>query len=407
MGCNQSCSRAGCVQPGCATIVFCQPDQNQPEQSTRAINQRRSNVNETVLFQGRAGFEAAREVGILPAGHRGGRLHGHSFVARVRAALPAGFGGFAGAEVDAITAELAAAVAPLDYRYLNETLAVPTDENLLRWIRDRLDVPGLLNIGLASTSEQGVDLDEAGDAHLWHRFRFEAAHQLPNVPAGHQCGRMHGHGFEVILHANMTIADADMGLDYDLLAELWRPLQGELQHACLNDIAGLENPTSEMLAAWLWERLKPELSAISWITVYETATAGCHFDGRHYRIWKERRFESALALPGAPAGDPRRGLHGHSYLARLHLSAPLDKVLGWTVDYGDVKAAFQPAYRKLDHHRLDDIDSLESADCASVARWIRGQVLPELPQLDRVDLFERPGCGCLLAWGELGPALPA
>lgn len=344
---------------------------------------------------------------MLPAGHRGRRLHGHSFQASVRAALPAGFGGFAGGEVDAISTALAAAVAPLDYRLLNETIAVPTDENLARWIRQQLDIPGLRMIGLASTAEQGVDIDESGEAHLWHRFRFEAAHQLPNVSEGHQCGRMHGHGFVVILHANMSVTGADMGLDYDQLAALWQPMAAKLHHACLNDIPGLENPTSEMLAAWLWQQLKPALASLSWVTVYETATAGCHYDGKHYRIWKERRFESALALSQAPAGDRRQGLHGHSYLARLHLSAPLDEVMGWTVDYGDVKTAFQPAYRQLDHFRLDAIDSLDAADCASVARWIRHQVEPDLPQLDRVDLFERPACGCLLAWGELGPAMPA
>lgn len=360
-----------------------------------------------MLFQGSATFEAARQVDILPTGHRGRRLHGHSFVARLRVGPPAGYGGFAGAEVDAVSSALESVVGPLDYRYLNDIVDVPTDENVLRWVRDRIDVPGFHSIGLASTREQGVDLDDVGDAHLWHRFRFEAAHQLPNVPAGHQCGRMHGHGFEVILHANMSVADADMGLDYDHLAKLWRPLQEQLQHACLNEIKGLENPTSEMLAAWLWKRLKKELPVLSWVTVYETATAGCHYDGRHYRIWKERRFESALSLPQAPDGDSRQGLHGHSYLARLHLSAPLDDVMGWTVDYGDVKEAFEHAYRMLDHHRLDRIEGLETADSASVARWIRRQVEPALPQLDRIDLFEQPGCGCLLSWGGLGPALPA
>ena len=85
--------------------------------------------------------------------------------------------------------------------------------------------------------------------------------------------------------------------------------------ACLNDIPGLENPTSEMLAAWLWDRIKSILPELSWITVYETVTAGCHYDGDNYRIWKEFRFESALRLTKAE-GDCRRKLHGHSYLSR-------------------------------------------------------------------------------------------
>jgi 6-pyruvoyltetrahydropterin/6-carboxytetrahydropterin synthase len=217
---------------------------------------------------------------------------------------------------------------------------------------------------------------------------------------------MHGHGFEVILHANQDIAGLDMGLDFDRLAALWAPLQAELHHACLNDIPGLENPTSEMLAGWLWQRLQPVLPALSWITVYETATAGCHYDGRHYRIWKELRFESALKLRAAPDGDPRRRLHGHSYLLRLHLTAPLDQDLGWTVDYGDVKVLFKPVYERLDHHRLNDLSGLRDADPGSLVRWMREAVADRLPQLDRIDLHETPGCGASLCWGDLGPALP-
>ncbi|MCL4104348.1 UNVERIFIED_CONTAM: hypothetical protein GTU68_047310 [Idotea baltica] len=217
---------------------------------------------------------------------------------------------------------------------------------------------------------------------------------------------MHGHGFEVILHANQDLSGGDMGFDFDQLAILWSPLHSELHYACLNDIPGLENPTSEMLAAWLWRRIKPQLPALSWITVYETVTAGCHFDGGNYRIWKEFRFESALQLVHAPQDDYRRRLHGHSYLSRLHLTAPLDEVMGWTVDYGDVKEQFKPAYKRLDHHRLDEISGIESADLITILNWMRGEISCVLPQLDRIDLYETPGCGAVMSWGEHGPALP-
>ena len=82
------------------------------------------------------------------------------------------------------------------------------------------------------------------------------------------------------------------------------------------------------------------------MTVYETVTAGCHYDGEHYRIWKEQRFESALSL------NKNNSLHGHSYLIRLHLSCPLDEVMGWTMDYGDVKEIFKPTLSQLDHYYL-------------------------------------------------------
>ena len=351
-----------------------------------------------------APFEAARHVALLPAGQRARRLHGHSFLARIRAQLPAGWAPFAGAETDTLLAQLSECLAPLDYALLNDHLPVPTDENLARWLRLQLALPGIEQVGIQSTRDQGAELDQQDHVHLWRRFRFEAAHQLPNVPPGHPCGRMHGHGFELILHTDRNLVRQD--IDCERLETLWAPLHKELHHICLNDLPGLENPTSEHLATWIWRRLKPELPALSWVTVYETVTAGCHFDGEHYRIWKEQRFESALRLRRAPQDDPRRRLHGHSYLIRLHLSAPLDEVMGWTVDYGDVKALFKPMYERLDHHRLDELEGLADAGLAEVLRWVRERLQPRLAPLDRIDLYQTPGCGMILCWGDGGPALP-
>jgi len=365
-------------------------------------------MNGALHYIAAARFEAACRIPMLADGHPSQGLHGHSYLARVRAELPPAWGGFAGAESGELVAALGCAIAPLDYADLNQQLSNPTDENLARWLLARLAaVPGLSTVGVQSTAEQGADLDGNDHAHIWRRFRFEAAHQLPNVPAGHQCGRMHGHGFEVILHANQELAGSDMGVDLDHLAACWQPLQQQLHYQCLNDIAGLENPTSEVLSAWIWARLKPELPELSWVTVYETATAGCHYDGRHFRIWKEMRFESALRLARAPDGDHRRQLHGHSYLLRLHLTAPLDQVMGWTVDYGEVKALFTPIYKELDHHCLNQLPDLLDGDVGSVLNWMRQRCQPLMPQLDRIDLMQTPGCGAVLSWGEHGPALPS
>jgi len=370
---------------------------------------------ESLRFTAATRFEAARTVAVLPDGHRCRRLHGHGFVARVWAEPPPSWAAFAGAEVETLGECLDRSVGDLDYRFLNELLSVPTDEELARWLRTRLErqsvaqrsVPGIVAVGVQSTPDQGADLDAQGRVHVWRRFRFEAAHQLPHVPAGHQCGRMHGHGFEVVLHAVQPLAEGEhLGIDYDRLEERWTPFIHELDHRCLNDIKGLENPTSEMLAAWLWGRLRPSLPELSWVSVYETVTAGCHFDGVRHRIWKEFRCESALHLSAAPENHPTRRLHGHSYRLKLHLSAPLDTVLGWTVDYGDVKRLFDPVYRILDHHCLDHLDGLAQPDAAGLARWLRVQTAPLIPQLDRIDLEERPGCGVVLSWGDEAPTLP-
>jgi 6-pyruvoyltetrahydropterin/6-carboxytetrahydropterin synthase len=197
-----------------------------------------------------------------------------------------------------------------------------------------------------------------------------------------------------------------MGIDFDQLKQCWAPLQAQLHYACLNEIPGLENPTSEMLAGWIWQRLKGDLPELSWVTVYETATAGCHYDGVGYRIWKEQCLEGAVRLMRAPGASYQSRLHGHSYLNRLHLTAPLDEVMGWTIDYGDVKELFQPIYRQLDHHNLNELEGITNTDMGSLLYWLREHTVDRLPQLDRIDLYETPGCGAILCWGERRPALP-
>lgn len=362
-------------------------------------------MTDRLYYLASAAFEAARRVDVLPAGHRSARLHGHSFTARVRSRLQPAQCSFAGAEVDDLQQQLNRAVAPLDYSLLNDSLRVPGDENLARWVSDKMPVTPE-SIGIQSTQNQGVDLDSAGNAHSWRRFRFEAAHQLNNVPPGHQCGRMHGHGFEVILHAEQAMTDRGIGTEFDHLEAVWQPLHQQLHYACLNDIRGLEIPTSEMLASWIWNHLKPELPQLSWVSTYETASSGCHYNGIEHRIWKEQRFEAATRLDAAPADDPRGRLHGHSYVSRLHLTAPLDDVMGWTVDYGDVKEVFAPIYKQLDHHNLSALTGPQDGSLAALAKWARQRLSNTLPQLDRLDLYQTPGCGCALSWGDHCPGLP-
>lgn len=391
-------------------------------------------MSERLFHLAEVPFQAARRLAGLAPGHRAGRLHGHGFSARVLAELPSGWGGFDGAETEALEATLRRVVDPLDYADLNAHLPVPSDANLASWLLARLDhelqTPAAIEqIGIRSTADKGVELiagpSRGEDRRLYRgrRFEFEAAHRLANVPPDHPCGRMHGHGFAVRLlvaqdnatDQGATNGDASDGaamrpdtesgvIDDDQLDALWAPLHERLDHRCLNDVPGLENPTSEHLAHWLWERLKPRLPALAQVSVYETATAGCHYDGQTYRIWKEMRFESALRLRNAPDGDPRRRLHGHSYRLRLHLAAPLDKVLGWTVDYGDVKRLFKPIYAELDHHELNGLAQLGEPSAANLASWIRERVVGPLPQVDRLELIERQGRGVLLSWDDVAPS---
>lgn len=359
-----------------------------------------------VVTQATATFEAARQVDVLPEGHRCRSLHGHSFQATVFAQLPEGFAAYPGGEVDALSARLEEGVSQFNYAHLNRVVPQPTDENLARFLREQLRVPSIDRVAIQSTSMQGVDLNREGQAHVWRRFRFQAAHRLPNVPLGHKCGRMHGHGFEVIIHANQDLGTRPFSIDYDHLDTIWAPLHARLNYQCLNEIEGLENPTSENLAAWIWRQLKPVLPELSWVTVYETASCGANFDGTHYQIWKEFTLDSAARINRAPDDSPRRRMHGHTYTLRLHLNAPLDEVLGWTVDFGDVKTIFDPIFKSIDHQMLNELPGLADGNAASVARWILDQARPQLPYLCRIDLHETPGTGCLITETLDGPTMP-
>jgi 6-pyruvoyltetrahydropterin/6-carboxytetrahydropterin synthase len=115
---------------------------------------------------------------------------------------------------------------------------------------------------------------------LFKSFRFEAAHRLPNVPAGHKCARLHGHSFQVELHVEGPV-DPHTGwvMDFADIKRAFAPIYDRLDHHYLNDIPGLDNPTSERIAEWIWQQLKPALPLLSEIVLHETCTAGCRYRG--------------------------------------------------------------------------------------------------------------------------------
>ena len=118
------------------------------------------------------------------------------------------------------------------------------------------------------------------NVELVREYRFEAAHRLPKVPEGHKCRRLHGHSFKVELTVTGPV-DPSTGwfLDYGTLDDLWKPLHDRLDHNFLNEIEGLDNPTSEVLARWIWDRLRAGLPALSAVTVFETCDARCIYRG--------------------------------------------------------------------------------------------------------------------------------
>jgi 6-pyruvoyltetrahydropterin/6-carboxytetrahydropterin synthase len=118
------------------------------------------------------------------------------------------------------------------------------------------------------------------NVRLIREFRFEAAHRLPKVPPGHKCARLHGHSFkvEVAVHGPVN-EETGWFLDYDVVDGAFRPLHDLLDHHYLNEIPGLENPTSEILAKFVWDRMKPTLPSLEKVIVHETCDARCEYEG--------------------------------------------------------------------------------------------------------------------------------
>ncbi len=115
---------------------------------------------------------------------------------------------------------------------------------------------------------------------IYKEFMFESAHRLPNVEEGHKCGRLHGHSFKVSIFASGPVDEAKgWVVDYADLKKAFMPIWDDLDHHYLNDIPGLENPTSEVMARWIWKRLKPAFPVLSKVLINETCTSGCLYQG--------------------------------------------------------------------------------------------------------------------------------
>jgi 6-pyruvoyltetrahydropterin/6-carboxytetrahydropterin synthase len=115
---------------------------------------------------------------------------------------------------------------------------------------------------------------------VFREFRFESAHWLPKVPEQHKCRRLHGHSFRVDVHVRGPI-DAELGwvVDFGDIDAAFAPIHDAIDHRCLNEVPGLENPTSEHLAEWIWQRLAPHLPGLARVVVRETCDSGCVYDG--------------------------------------------------------------------------------------------------------------------------------
>ena len=119
-----------------------------------------------------------------------------------------------------------------------------------------------------------------GPVEIFKAFTVEAAHRLPHVPSGHKCARLHGHSFRIELRVR-GVLDPVLGWvqDFAEVKAAFQPLYDQLDHHYLNEVPGLENPTSEQLAIWIWDRLQAVLPRLSAVVVHETCTSGCRYRG--------------------------------------------------------------------------------------------------------------------------------
>ena len=115
---------------------------------------------------------------------------------------------------------------------------------------------------------------------IFKEFFLESAHRLPNVPADHKCARLHGHSFRIGIHVKGEVgAESGWVMDFAGIVAAFDPLHDQLDHRYLNEVEGLENPTSENFAHWIWSRLKPSLPLLAKVVVCETCSCGCVYTG--------------------------------------------------------------------------------------------------------------------------------
>jgi len=212
-------------------------------------------------------------------GPRTGRLHGHSL--RVHVICKGETEPMYDWLVD--YGDISAAFGPvmkrIDHRLLNDVLGMDavTLGDVEDWIYKQL-VPSIASLDRVRIHIRGdnafvpVELAADGVLDLPGRlgFTFEAAHYLPNLPDDHKCKRMHGHSFRVEA-GGYNLEELVPALEY---------LYGQLDHQCLNEIEGMKNATSEVLAHWIWQQLKTKSGNLQTVTVQETCTARCTYRGR-------------------------------------------------------------------------------------------------------------------------------
>ena len=117
--------------------------------------------------------------------------------------------------------------------------------------------------------------------HIFKTFTFDSAHSLPNVPDGHKCKEIHGHTYRLTIYLEGELEkDLNWVIDFADLKNAINPILEIVDHKLLNKIEGLENPTCEMIAKWLWNKIKAQVPLLSKVELHETPTSGAIYKGK-------------------------------------------------------------------------------------------------------------------------------
>lgn len=281
----------------------------------------------------------------------------------------------------------------LDYQNINKTtgLSLPNDAFLIQWIINEFNNNEINYLSLKSTSDSGVYWEKNSGFNGFWETLIHSAHFLPNLPENHKCHNLHGHNFKIVLGWKSECADNLM--PYWSVKEIFNPFFLRLHQKILNDIPGLENPTSEGLCFWLWEKIKIVFPELSSVTVYETATSGCTYRGNNWESFKELNMDCAI--------DGPKGIMGHSYIIKLFVTGKLDPTFNWTLDFGEIKNRFAPFYKMIDHKYLSQVEGLISPDkqknlLLELALWIFKRLQGAIPILSAVQIEDTPESGIFL-----------
>lgn len=116
---------------------------------------------------------------------------------------------------------------------------------------------------------------------IFKKFTFDSAHFLPNVPEGHKCKEIHGHTYKLTVFLEGELEkDLNWVSDFAEVKRVIKPVIDRIDHKLLNNIEGLENPTCEQIAIWLWDKIKGDMPLMSRIELHETPTSGAIYEGK-------------------------------------------------------------------------------------------------------------------------------